>query len=246
MLISIVASSLSKPFTELNILYELQRRFRERGSCETQLIMLIDKLSKTMQIGKQTNLILLDFSKAFTNDKVAHEKLIQKLHHYGIRGDTLKWIKDFLDNRKQEVVINGVNSNCIPVSSGVPQGSVLCPILFLVYINDLPEQVKSRVRLFADDTAMYLALSSHIEGQVLQNDLLSLEKWEKMWDMNYNPSKCQVLHVTCLKSPSIFYMIPCWIVFHLGSTLGSPFRMTYHGVPILIIYPRVQIRLLAS
>ena len=70
--------------------------------------MLIDELSKTMQMGKQTDLILLDFSEAF--DKVAHEKLIQKLHHYGIRGDTLKWIKDFLDNRKQAVVINGVNS----------------------------------------------------------------------------------------------------------------------------------------
>ena len=123
------------------------------------------------------------------------------MHHYGIRGDTLKWIKAFLDNRKQAVVINGVHSNCILVSSGVPQGSVLSPILFLVYINDLPEQVKSRVRLFADDTAMYLALSSHIEGQVLQNDILSLEKREKMWDMNFNPSKYQVLHVTRLKTP---------------------------------------------
>ena len=89
----IVASSLSKHFTELNKLYELQHGFRERRSCETQLIMLIDELSKTMQMGKQTDLILLDFSKAF--DKVAHEKLIQKLHHYGIRGDTLKWIKAF-------------------------------------------------------------------------------------------------------------------------------------------------------
>ena len=109
-----------------------------------------------MQMGKQTNLTLLDFSKAF--NKVAHEKLIQKLHHFGIRGDTLKWIKDFLDNRKQAVVINRVNSNCTPVSSGVPQGSVLSSILFLVFINDLPEQVKSRVRPFADDTAIYLAL----------------------------------------------------------------------------------------
>ena len=95
------------------------------------------------------------------------EKLLLKLHHYGIRGDTLKWIKDFLDNRKQAVVINGImdhkitsytslmesTQKKIPVSSGVPQGSVLGPILFLAYINDLPEQVKSRVRLFADDTA---------------------------------------------------------------------------------------------
>ena len=78
----------------------------------------------------------------------------------------------------------------------VPQGSVLNPILFHVYINDLPERVKSRVRLFADDNAMFLALSSHIEGQVLQNDLLSLGEWEKIWDMNFNPSKCQVIHVT--------------------------------------------------
>ena len=143
---------------------------------------------------KPTDLILSDFCKAF--DKVAHEKLVQKLHRYGIRGDTLKWIKGFLDNRQQAVVINGVNSNSIPVSSGVPQGSVLGPILFLVYTNDLPRQVSSRVRLFADDTAIYLALSSHIEGQVLQNDLLSLEKWEKMWNMSFYPSKCQVLHVT--------------------------------------------------
>ena len=120
--------------------------------------MLIDELSKTMQMGKQTDLISLDFSKVF--DKVAHEKLIHKLHHYGIRGDTLKWIKDFLGNGKQAVVINGVYSNCIPVSSGVPQGSVLGPILFLVYINNLPEQVKSRGRLFADDKHCTL-LSAH-------------------------------------------------------------------------------------
>ena len=152
-----------------------------------------------MQIGKQTDLILLDFRNAF--DKVAHEKLLLKLHLYGIRGDTLKWIKDFLDNRQQTVVINGINSDEVPVSSGVPQDSVLGPILFLAYIKDLlgkdlPEQVKSRVRLFAEDTAMYLAISSTTEGQVLQTDLACLEQWEKMKDMQFNPSECQVLHIT--------------------------------------------------
>ena len=96
------------------------------------------------------------------------------------------------------------------VSSGVPQGSLFGPILFLVYINDLPEQVRSRVRLFADNTAMYLALSSHTEGQVLQNDLLSLEKWEKMWDMNGNLSKCQVLNVTRLKMPHLVQVLSIW------------------------------------
>ena len=185
---------MAKHFTELDILYDLQHGFREKISCETQLIMLVDELANNMQMGKQTDLILLDFSKAF--DKVAHEKLILKLHQYGIRGDTLNWIKDFLDNRKQTVVNNGINSDEVPVSSGVPQGSVLGPILFLAYINDLPEHVKSRVRLFADDTAMYLAISSTTEGQVLQTDLACLEQWEKMWDMQFNPSKCQVLHIT--------------------------------------------------
>ena len=88
----------------------------------------------------------------------------------------LKWIKNFFDNRKQAVVINGISSDSIPVSSGVPQGSFLGPILFLAYINDLPEQVKSKVRLFADDTAMYLAISSLSETSILQDDLIQLEK----------------------------------------------------------------------
>ena len=98
-----------KHYTEVDILYDLQHGDREKRSCETQLIMLVDELAKTMQMGKQTDLILLDFSKAF--DKVAHEKLLLKLHQYGIRGDTLNWIKDFLDNRKQTVVIDGTNSD---------------------------------------------------------------------------------------------------------------------------------------
>ena len=101
------------------------------------------------------------------------------------------------------MVINGVNSNRKPVSSSVTQGSVLGPVPFLVYmyINDLPEQISSKVRFFTDNTAMYLALGSYIEGQVLQNDLLNLEKWEKLRYMNFNPSKCQVLHITRLKTP---------------------------------------------
>ena len=146
-----------------------------------------------------TDLFLLDFSKAF--DKVAHEKLLPKLHHYGIRGDTLKWIKDFLDNRKQAVVINGINSDKISVSSGVQQVSVLGPFLFPAYINDLPEQVKSRLRLFADGTAVYLAISSTTESKVRQTDLAGLEQWEKMWDMQFNPSKYLVFQITKKAKP---------------------------------------------
>ena len=182
----IVASSLTKHLTNSNILFELQHGFREKRSCKTQLVTLVDEIAKNMQKGKQTDLILLDFSKAF--NKVAHEKLISKLHFYGIRGKILSWIKYFLDSRSQAVVLNGVKSDKIAVSSGVPQGSVLGPILFLAYINDLPDQVKSRVRFLADDTAIYLAISSEGESITLQNDLFTLEKWKQRWDMSFNPS----------------------------------------------------------
>ena len=107
--------------------------------------MLVDEIAENMQTRKQTDLILLDFSKAF--DKVAHEKLISKLHFYGIRGKTQSWVKDLLDSRSQVVVLNVVKSDKIAVSSGVPQGTELGPILFLAYMNNLPDQVKSRVRL---------------------------------------------------------------------------------------------------
>ena len=104
-----------------------------------------------------------DFIKAI--DKVAHEKLLLKLHHYGITGDTLKWIKGFLKYRKQAVVINCINSEKKP--SLLQHFTGLCsrPNLFLAYTNDLPEQVKSRVRLFADDTALYLTISSPTESE---------------------------------------------------------------------------------
>lgn len=229
----VVASNISKHFTNLNILYELQHGFRDKRSCETQLIMLIDELAKNMQSGKQTDLVLLDFSKAF--DKVAHEKLLQKLHFYGIRGTTLNWIKDFLDNRTQSVLLNGSNSDNIPVSSGVPQGSVLGPILFLSYINDLPDHVRSRVRLFADDTAMYLALDAKNDSETLQKDLKSLESWEKLWDMSFNPSKCQVIHVTRRKDPfeTVYHLHGCILESvpsskYLGVTISEDLRWTDH------------------
>ena len=116
-----------------------------------------------MQLDKQTDLILLDFSKAF--DKVNHSKLIQ-LHAYGVRSPTLRWIQAFLSNRQQRVVVDGENSDSVPVTSGITQGSVLRPVLFLAYINDLPQ-----VRLFADDTAIYLTIESQHDSDCLQRDL---------------------------------------------------------------------------
>ena len=145
-------------------------------------------------MGKQTDLILVDFSKAF--DKVSHSKLIWKLHKYGIRGNVLGWIRAFLGDRSQKVVVRGEESGSVLVTSGVPQGSVLEPILSLIYINDLPDDISSQVRLFADDTALYLTIEGADDGVALQKDLDKLAVWEARWDMEFNPSKCQVVQVT--------------------------------------------------
>ncbi|MEW8546320.1 MAG: reverse transcriptase family protein, partial [Candidatus Thiodiazotropha sp.] len=195
----ILASNIVKHLDEQGVLYDLQHGFREKRSCETQLVMLIEDLARNASVGKQTDIILLDFSKAF--DKVNHSKLLWKLHSYGIRGQVLSWIKAFLGNRSQRVVIDGEESDSIPVTSGVPQGSVLGPILFLIYINDLPDEVCSQVRLFADDTALYLTIESEQDSSTLQNDLDRLSAWETKWDMEFNPSKCQVVQVTGSRRP---------------------------------------------
>ena len=144
-------------------------------------------------------MVLLDFSKAF--DKVNHLKLLYKLACFGIKGNTLKWIQSFLIGRTQTVVLDGESSDEVPVTSGVPHGSVLGPLLFLLYINDLPENIQSQIRLFADDTAVYVTVSGLQDSHVLQSDLDSLQCWERTWDMEFNPSKCQVLHITRSRKP---------------------------------------------
>ena len=182
-----------------NLLYDLQHGFRGKRSCEMQRVTLIEDLMRNCTAGSQTGLVLLYFSKAF--DKVSHQKLLLKLHRYGIRGHTLKWIQAFLSDRNQTVVLENKKSKIVPVTSGVPQDSVLVPILFVIYINGLPYPTKSKVRLFADDTAIYLAVSSLQDAQMLQQDLDHLNKWELEWDMEFTPGKCVVIHVTRSRTP---------------------------------------------
>ena len=162
--------------------------------------MLVEDLARNLSDGKQTDLILLDFSKAF--DKVNHSKLLWKLREYRIRDTALNWIRAFLGNRSQTVVLDGEKSGSVPVTSGVPQGSVLGPILFLIYINDLPDELASKVRLFADDTADYLTIGGEDDSNMLQQDLDRLSVWESRWDMEFNPSKCQVVEVTTSRKAS--------------------------------------------
>ena len=189
-----------------------------------QLIQLIEDLGRQLVQGKQIDLVLLDFSKAF--DKVNHLKLLFKLSQHGVKGNTLNWIRAFLLGRTQAVVLEGERSSEVPVTSGVPQGSVLGPLLFLLYINDLPQNIQSQVRLFADDTAVYLTVSSFKDVNILQADLDTLQEWERTWDMEFNPGKCQVLQITRSKQP----LQPQYTLH--GQVLESVDSAKYLGVTI--------------
>ena len=143
---------------------------------------------------KQTD-VIMDFAKAF--DKVPHRRLLYKLGYYGIRGSTHRWISSWLSERSQKLVLDGQASDPVPVLSGVPLGSVLGPVLFLIFINDLPDNTRSSVRLFhADDCVLYRNIKSPIDCQILQDDLNSLAQWETDWQMKFNVAKCHSMRVT--------------------------------------------------
>ena len=184
-----------------NILTKFQHGFRRHHSCETQLLITLDDILKNYDQKHQLDIIILDFSKAF--DKVSHNLLLTKLYSMGVSGAVHKWISAFLHNRTQRVVVNGVFSDDAPVSSGVPQGSVLGPLLFLCYINDLPNCVKSQVRLFADDSLLYRTINSVHDAVQLQEDLTALEVWANTWKMHFNPTKCYLMRYCRSRTPII-------------------------------------------
>jgi hypothetical protein len=131
----------------------------------------------------------MDFAKAF--DKVSHQRLLYKLKFYGIKNQTLNRISAFLSNRTQTVVLDGESSDIAPVTSGVLQGTVLHPVLFLIYINDLSEYMKSsQLRLFADDSIIYKTIKSQKDCDSLQEDIDAAARWESDWLMAFHPDKC--------------------------------------------------------
>ena len=165
-------------------------------SCVSQLVTTLNDFSDTLKNKKQTDAILLDFSKAF--DKVDHVGLLAKLRYYGVRGNLLDWISCFLIGRQQSVVIDGKSSLPTNVVSGVPQGTVLGPLFFLIYINDISKDLTpgTKIRLFADDSLLYRTINSARDCEILQRDLLTLQKWERLWKMEFHPGKCNLLQIT--------------------------------------------------
>ena len=190
----IIYSSLFAHLDEHKVLMDCQRGFRKGHSCKSQLLIIVNNILSNLDANKQTDVLLLDFAKAF--DKVPHERLCKKLFHYGVRGSLLGWIKNFLKNRSQTVLLEGHKSLPKPVLSGVPQGTVLGPLLFLCYINDLPDLLISKIQLYADDVLLYSTVTSLEDCKQLQLDLHSLESWANIWQMQFNPDKCQHLRIT--------------------------------------------------
>ena len=229
----IIYSHIFFHLSQHNILCDEQHGFRHGRSCETQLLLTINDFAESLNNNKQTDAILLDFSKAF--DKVSHQHLYHKLHHYGIRGNTLEWLKDFLTGRPQQVLVNGEQSDVSQVTSGVPQGTVLAPLLFLCFIYDLPKNILSTVRLYADDVILYIPINSKEDCYQLQKDLTILERWANKWKMAFNVKKCEFIRITYKKKP-IFYHYTLYDTVvqevthtkYLGLTIDSKLSWSEH------------------
>ena len=230
---AIVLSHVSKHLSSNNIIIDNQHGFREKRSCETQLIDAVQDWSECLNRSGQTDVLLLDFSKAF--DKVPHQRLAVKLRHYGIDGRTLNWIQGFLSGREQCVVVNSSHSSWMPVRSGVPQGSVLGPTLFLIYINDIADEVNSTMRLFADDSILYREVKGTEDQEQLQQDLNTVFAWADKWQMSFNASKCQLLTITRKTKPKLHnYTVSNQLIErtydhkYLGVTISSDLTWKKH------------------
>ncbi|KAL7631154.1 UNVERIFIED_CONTAM: hypothetical protein RMT77_018543 [Armadillidium vulgare] len=189
----LLKSHIEKHLDDNKILYNSQHGFRKGRSCQTNLLEFMEYITECIDKGDPVDVIYLDFSKAF--DKVPHVRLMQKLSQYGIDGMVQNWIKEWLKNRRQCVLLNGNKSSWETVKSGVPQGSVLGPLLFLIYINDLDKGLKCKVSKFADDTKVVTSVRNNDGCIKLQGDLDRLLGWAERWQMNFNSKKCKVLHV---------------------------------------------------
>ena len=169
-----------------------QHGFLKARSCLTNMLCFLEDVTKWVDEGSPVDIIYLDFKKAF--DKVPHQRLLLKLKAHGIGNSMINWIEKWLIDRRQRVVVDGEVSNWKSVLSGVPQGSVLGPILFLIYINDLDDDITSKVLKFADDTKVFRKIKSDADRQHLQDDLNKLIEWSEKWQMLFNFGKCKCLH----------------------------------------------------
>ena len=189
---SLVRDEIVHHMMKNNLFCDEQHGFVPGRSCMTQLIGCIEDWTEALEDGHCLDVIYLDFKKAF--DSVPHQRLLSKLEAYGITGTLQKWLVDFLIGRKQRVVLGGETSEWTTVKSGIPQGSVLGPVLFVIFINDLPDALNSTVKIFADDTKIYRPLRGPSDITRLQDDINAADKWSKDWQLHFNATKIHALH----------------------------------------------------
>ena len=190
----IVCSNIIAHLDEYKFLSDRQHAFGKGHSCETRLTTVINDWAKILNNRGHIDTFILDFEKAF--DTPPHELLKCKLFSYGIGGKSLKWIDSFLCFRKQWVVVNGVKSDWAPVLSGVPQGTVLGPLLFSLYINDISSDIESEIRHFADDCVCYREIKDEEDTINLQRDIDRLGSWARKWGLRFQPVKCNMMQLT--------------------------------------------------
>ena len=190
---SIIAEDITQHLESNNLISDSQHGFRKGRSCLTNLLEFFHDMFSLYDKSRAIDILYLDFKKAF--DKVPHKRLMAKVRGYGIIDEVGDWIEDWLTGRKQRVVINGSSSTWRDVTSGVPQGSVLGPILFIIYINDLDLGLISKISKFADDTKVGINANNETAVKQLQEDLNRIGEWSQKWQMPFNLDKCKVMHV---------------------------------------------------
>ena len=190
---SIIRDHILHHLTVNGLISQQQHGFLPHRSCTSQLLTALNDWTFSIDQGFPTDVIYFDFRKAF--DTVPHARLLLKLEEYGISSNLLHWLDGFLSNRRQRVLINNSFSQLSPVSSGVPQGSVLGPLLFTIYVNDLPSCVSSSLLMFADDTKLFQCIRFEMDVVQLQHDIDALFKWSKLWLLSFNISKCKHLRI---------------------------------------------------
>jgi hypothetical protein len=193
---SIIRDAVTGHLSANNLIKGSQHGFFKNRSCSTNLLEFLERASSVVDEGGGYDVVYLDFAKAF--DKVPSKRLLKKIWAHGIRGRAFIWVKEWLTGRKQRVVLNGRFSSWEEVLSGVPQGSVLGPLLFLIFINDLDNVVEMvDVKKFADDTKLGKQVRADIDRADLQLALDNAIAWAKMWGMQFNIEKCKVMHMGC-------------------------------------------------
>jgi len=188
--------------TKNNLLSPKNSGYKKGDGAINQMVCITDGIYKALDSGQNIAMVFLDISKAF--DRVWHKGLLHKLKCFGVGGILIKWISDYLTNRCQKVVLNGQESKTMSTNSGVPQGSILAPLLFLIFMNDIEESIASDMFIFADDTTLSKIYNTALEAELILNeDLNTILKWANRWFVKFNPEKTVFINFSLKRNSPI-------------------------------------------